>query len=461
MTTEFVEQDMLSVQQVFDNDAIPPPWPLRECARRSFGVEDIPTDRYVSAGAHDLEMERVWDRVWQWACRDEDIPEVGDHLVYDVGARSVVVVRSAADRIQAFHNSCLHRGTQLKAAAGNCASITCPYHAWSWNLDGSLRQIPCRWDFPQVTDESFSLREVRLDRWGGFVFLNFSDSAASLSSYLDVLPEHFKAFPLDDKFTAANVSKIVPSNWKVAVEAFLESYHIRGTHPQILEWVGDANSQYDVWDTVSRVMTVSAVASPHLGGSRFDQQAVYYSAVPFFAPRLVEADIPPLTEGASPRTALAALARQTVSQAFGIDVSTVSDAEMIDSVEYFLFPNWFPWAGISNGVQYRVRPNGNDPDTAIMDVRLLMPCPSDGPRPRAAPVRHLALDEPFSSAPGTSGPGPNSRSGRGEPSPNSTGAPSVAEGNGHARCLSGVPRAALPGSARAVARRMMADLSCR
>ena len=112
---------------------------------------------------------RLWPRAWQWACREEHVPDVGDTYVYDIGQYSVIVVRSAADTIQAFLNSCTHRGTRILAGEGSgyVAAFTCPFHGWSWELDGRLREIPSEWDFPEVRKEVGQLVEAKTATWGG------------------------------------------------------------------------------------------------------------------------------------------------------------------------------------------------------------------------------------------------------------------------------------------------------
>ena len=91
------------------------------------------------------------------ACREEEIPQVGDTLVYDIVDASLLIVRTAPDEIRAFHNSCLHRGTQLRAGPGHVAELRCPFHGFTWNLDGSFREMPCSWDFPHVEVPSASV----------------------------------------------------------------------------------------------------------------------------------------------------------------------------------------------------------------------------------------------------------------------------------------------------------------
>ena len=93
-----------------------------------FGVADLPKERYLSREYHDREVEKMWRKVWQMACREEDIPNVGDTIVYDIADDSIVVVRVTPEQIKAYHNSCLHRGTQLVRGQTSVASLTCQFH---------------------------------------------------------------------------------------------------------------------------------------------------------------------------------------------------------------------------------------------------------------------------------------------------------------------------------------------
>ena len=398
MTTARSREDMTSVQEILGADrGSAAPAPFRETSTRSFGLAEIPVERYISAEYARLEHDRLWSRVWQWACNEEDIPEVGAQTVYDIGDRSALIVRTGPDSFKAYRNACLHRARQLREGPGSSATITCGFHGWSWNLDGSLHDIPCRWDFPQVSDADFALPEVRLERWAGFIFVNFDPDAGPLTDALDVIPEHFADFPLERKFTAAHVSKRVPANWKAAMEAFLESYHTVRTHPQILGVTGDANTQYDVWENVSRLYTPFGVPSPHLPD--LDADDVFEQGVEFFTQGAGTA--PARDPDTPPRAGLAAVLRGMLGGALGAelaaDLAAASDAEVLDGVQYFVFPNWFPWAGVVNGIQYRFRPDGFDPHTSILDIRLMLPLPPGDQRPPAAAHRMLADDEPFGS----------------------------------------------------------------
>src|SRR5689334_16074491 len=105
---------------------------------------DLPCERYTSREFHQLEVDKMWRKVWQMACREADLPNVGDTHVYDIADDSIMLVRTESGTIKAYYNACLHRGTQLVTGKCNIPYFRCPFHSWSWNLDGSLKEIPCR-----------------------------------------------------------------------------------------------------------------------------------------------------------------------------------------------------------------------------------------------------------------------------------------------------------------------------
>ena len=261
----------ISYQKLLDTDTRPVPEVLRWESARELPPALVPIERYTSQDFHDLEMEKVWKRVWQMACRVDDIPETGDHVLYEIGDVSLIVVRQADGAIGAFHNTCLHRGRALRDEDGNADCFRCPFHGWTWNLDGTLREVPARWDFPHVERERYALPEARVDTWGGFVFVCLDPERESLASFLGELPRHFERWPLERRYKEAHVAKVLPCNWKVAQEAFMEAYHVVATHPQLLAGIGDSNSQYDAWDHFSRAITPNMTPSPHLSWDASEQ----------------------------------------------------------------------------------------------------------------------------------------------------------------------------------------------
>ena len=165
---------------------------------------------------------------------------------------------------------CLHRGRILRERDGNCAQIRCPFHGFTWSLDGKLATIPAEWDFPHVDKAKFALPECRVGTWGGFVFINMDPSASRSTRYLVGLDAQFARWPLEKRYKQAHVAKIIATNWKVVQEAFSEAYHVIATHPQILAGIGDANSQYDVYENFCARDHAErhAQPAPHLAADR-------------------------------------------------------------------------------------------------------------------------------------------------------------------------------------------------
>ena len=184
--------------------------------------------------------------MWQVACRQEEIADVGDFCEYLIGDQSILVVRSGADAIRAFHNTCLHRGTRLADGSGRFPEgcIRCRYHAWRYDLDGNLVEVVDREEFDEIP-EGVCLDAVRVDRWGGFVWICLSADAPPLLEYLDPLPTLLAPYHLDRFHLRTYLSTVLPANWKVAVDAFNEGYHVQGTHPQLLPWTDDVSLEYE------------------------------------------------------------------------------------------------------------------------------------------------------------------------------------------------------------------------
>ncbi|MFN4241164.1 MAG: aromatic ring-hydroxylating oxygenase subunit alpha [Erythrobacter cryptus] len=381
-----------SYQDILATDGDNPPPPLREERYAFLGDGDIPFARYHDPAFYEAEMERLWPNVWQWACREEHIPAPGDRHVYDIGRHSVLVVRGEDSRIRAFINSCPHRGMKFAregSRGGVRRAIRCPFHGMSWNLDGSLREMPCRWDFPHVREADFGLDEIACETWGGFVFIHMGAAPPPLAEQLEVIPDHFRHWPMDDRYVALHTEKVLPANWKMAMEAFLEAWHVLATHPQALYTAADANAQYDIFGPhVSRFIHAIGVPSPHL--PRPVREEVVFARL--------GRDPAALPPGTSARAEHARLLRAELGAAFGIELSRVSTAEMLDSIEYFLFPNAFFFPGINIRLCYRFRPLGVE--ETLHEILLLQPLPAGGARPAPATPIRLGVEDSYTTIPG-------------------------------------------------------------
>jgi phenylpropionate dioxygenase-like ring-hydroxylating dioxygenase large terminal subunit len=379
-------------QDLLDADSRPVPPVLRETTQPELGTREVPVERYTSRAFHALEVEKLWKRVWQMACREDDLPEVGDYVVYEVASLQALVVRTAPGLIRAYPNACLHRGRALKDRDGSCRELRCPFHGFTWSLDGKLVALPTPWDFPHVDPEKFALTPLGVGTWGGFVFVNFDPGCAPLAEFLAGLDAQFARWPLDGRWKQAHVAKRMRANWKVAQEAFMEAFHVVATHPQLLPGIGDTNSQYDAYANFSRAITPNGTPSPELERAPTEQEV--FDAV---TGRREGLALPALPDGACARKVLADGMRAALRPLSGAgDVEALCDSELVDSFYYTVFPNFHPW-GAFNRIVYRFRPDGDDPGRSIMEVMLL--APHDGAKPASAPLRWLGEDDDWTQAP--------------------------------------------------------------
>ena len=389
----------VTVQDLLDRDSRSVPEHLTTHAYSFLGDADIGYDRYTSRAFFEREVQDLWPKVWQWACREEHIPNPGDYTVYDVGPYSVLVVRTETGEIKAYRNSCMHRGTKLKPSysSGTSESFRCPYHGWEYNLDGMLKSFPCEWDFPHVTREEIGLTPVRAELWGGFVFINLDPDAQALLEYLHPLPDHIDSRLFEERYVAQHIQKELNCNWKIASEAFLEAYHVMETHSQLMRANGDANTQYDFYgDHVSRLINVAGTPSCMLEETLTEQEILDVFLVgdrDDVSEKLV------VPEGGTARQVMAQQFRDSVGSN-GTDLSEVSDSEIVDSIAYFVFPNQQFFSGVSFPIVYRFRPLAMQHDRTLFDLILLKPRPTDGTPVQTAEPVHLKAEESYTTVPG-------------------------------------------------------------
>lgn len=342
-------------------------------------------ERYTSKEFVALEVERMWPRVWQLVCHTQQMPSVGDYFEYRIVDQSFLLVRVADDRIKAFHNACQHRGMQLKAGAGTATELRCPSHAWTWNFDGTLKAVTDAFDFDQaaVAPECLALPEVPVDTWGGFIFINPDGQAPPLLEYLSPVPERLQQIAIADMRLQRVRSTVVQSNWKLGYEAFVESYHLIGTHPQSLQYFDDTGLIFEQHgDHGMHRAREGAMGSP----SRRLDRAAWSEKLEMVLTMLSdlggaelfgEADagqmnamvdmLNALPEDAGITSFVASLRRQTAA-ASGLDVADVSDDDLLSGDVWNVFPNFTIPTNALNALIIRWRPNGWDPNTSIIDV---------------------------------------------------------------------------------------------
>ena len=383
-----------SWQDVLDQDSRPVPDFLRAESPYLNGFGDIPKDRYLSREWHEKEKACLWSRVWQFACREEQIPEVGSYIVYEIADQSYLVTRVSEDEIKAYPNVCLHRGRLLKTYDGRCSEFRCPYHGFAWHLDGELKHIPAEWDFPhlEARSEDMALPEVKVGTWAGFVFINPDPEAESLQDFLgEEILRHFERWDLENRYIQAHVSKIVNCNWKIANEAFSEGFHVNATHPQGMTYTGDPQSQVDIWGNTARNISPKGIPCPLLSFVPTEEQMLRDA----LDVREGEPLPIPFEDGETMRAALSRAGRERFRDSFGDRVDDLTDAEFLDAWVYTVFPNFMPW-GAFNRIFYRFRPNGDEHESCIFEIFYLAPFLGDRPPP--ATETKLGPSDPWTDA---------------------------------------------------------------
>jgi phenylpropionate dioxygenase-like ring-hydroxylating dioxygenase large terminal subunit len=401
----------VSWSDLLAEDSRPVPDILTREHYRYLGSAPLAASRYTDPGFFRAELERMWPRVWQWAARDEDLPEPGDTVVYNNAGRSYLVTRQPDGSVRAFHNVCLHRGRKLRTEDGWSGEFQCPFHGFTWRTDGTLKSIPCRWDFPHLNESNLRLPEAKVDRWGGYVFLRENEGGPGLEEYLAPLPEHFRRWRHEECTTAIWVGKVVPANWKAVMEAFMEAWHTPVTHPQIMPFTGDANTSYNiVGDHVNVAFTPFGVMSPHIDPTSHDQQWIVDEFVKYNGRSADNYDTASegaaeedgfnvkVPAGVTARKALGESMRAGYTKMFGHDHSYATDAELLDALVYNVFPNFAPWGGFMPNIVYRWRP-WPDQDKTLMEVRILSRMPPGQKPTRGVPMKLLREDQKWTEAP--------------------------------------------------------------
>lgn len=373
----------------------------------------LPFERYYNQEFAELENTKMWMHTWQWACREEQIPLPGDYIEYTIVDKTVMVVRQADNSIRVMHNVCPHRGRQLvePATCGTFGAdrIVCPFHGWQFNTDGSQRHIYARQGFASgsLEPDNIRLSEVRSTVKYGFVWINFDDDAPDLDEFLGSYDNHLAPMGMDRMRLRWWKHTVLPCNWKVALEAFLEAYHVMQTHPELalgatgedfdpgkmLRYYShgmghmDTTSAFDPSDP-STLFIPAPVTGVGPGRYFIEQNRLLFDGTDGFATARDEfiADrVRDLPED------------QLLPRYFEELYKYAEDADIplppLDpnaSGFGFIFPN-LTFLGVTGNLMfYRVRPNGHDPNSAIFEA-LAMQIPRRADMDLAAPDREGPL----------------------------------------------------------------------
>jgi phenylpropionate dioxygenase-like ring-hydroxylating dioxygenase large terminal subunit len=354
----------------------------------------VPKERYLAADFFAAESEQLWPRVWQMACRLEEIPRPFDFVEYEILDQSIVVVRTGDGGVTAFQNACRHRGVKVALHRGTCESgFTCPFHGWCYGPDGTNTGVPRRRSFEPHNLEAgdLDLVPVRCETWGGCAWINLDAGAPPLRTCLEPFATSLDAWKVGSLRTEWWYACRLPANWKLAIEAFVEAYHVPQAHPQLV-----IPTRYGRRD-----------------GQPFDPEAFidadirYLRAMSDGMAGMVHAEDVRVAEGLRgtelPADAEAATAtwNRTLNDAVtgwhrdrGADIPDLDElAAQGLNLEFFTgFPNFFVLPMYSSASSYRFRPLG--PEETLMEIWSLTRPAEGEERPVPTPPEVWTHDDP-------------------------------------------------------------------
>ena len=258
------------------------------------GASTLPGPYYHDEAIHTRELDIMFSRMWIGAGRVDDVPEPGNFVTRTIGSDNIVIVRDASGEIGAFHNICRHRGTRIcdEASGALKGSIQCPYHAWTYSLDGKLIGAPHMNEVKDFDKSRYGLHRVGCEVWDGHVFINLSNERQTLLDQIHGLPERVARFGAGELRRGARVTYDVKANWKLIVQNYGECYHCPLIHPDLnrvthyLSGANDVvgenyNGGYQIIGDEYRTLTVEGkpVRSHFKGLRDEDHNRVYYYIV--------------------------------------------------------------------------------------------------------------------------------------------------------------------------------------
>ncbi len=357
----------------------------------------IPAQRYTASTFAALENERLWPSVWQLACSTDHVANAGDFHEVRIGPLSVLLVRGDDFRLRAFQNACRHRGSALCEGTGSALSeIRCPFHRWSYDLCGQLREVPSRREFGALDhgagtagSAGIGLIPVQVDTWGPLVFVNFAADAEPLDEFLGAVPGDCEWARIEEFRCGASVSIPAPCNWKTLIDGFSETYHVQGIHPEMLPMCDDVHGPQRVWERHGKLQQSYGLPSPRLR-DRPDDQRVWEAFVEVMGVRVgnhAQRDAgpaPAVAPGGTMRGAIAEIVRERGVDAGHEWFAGLDETHLLDMTQYNLFPNVTVLVFADMLQVVRARP-GATPDDAFMDAFSFDRVPPDDPRPRSKP----------------------------------------------------------------------------
>ena len=229
------EQEIATLRKLMEYEA------TRRAPPEGFpNLPDLPGGRYTDQRFYDLEQQHVWRKSWLLASHIDEVPNPGCFRLWETAGQPVLIVHADGGAINAFYNTCSHRGAPIVTeVAGQRSRLVCKYHGWTYSHDGELLAVRDPEDFGDLDFSCRGLRSVRCERFGNLIFVNFDENAPSLLDWLGPIAHEWEEFQFDKCRLAARHSFDLDCNWKIAMEANTEVYHVRSIHPKTVSPILD------------------------------------------------------------------------------------------------------------------------------------------------------------------------------------------------------------------------------
>ena len=195
-------------------------------------LPDIPAGRYIDQRFFELEKEHLWRKSWLFAAHIDEVPDPGCYMLWENAGQPVIIVHGDDGEIYAHYNTCRHRGAPVVTEKkGRRSRLTCRYHGWTYTHQGELVSVRDPEDFRDLDFSCRALVPIRCERFGNLIFVNFDDNCINLSEYLGPIAGEWDEFQMDSLRLAARHTFVLNCNWKIAMEANTEVYHVKSIHP--------------------------------------------------------------------------------------------------------------------------------------------------------------------------------------------------------------------------------------
>ncbi|MBO0865049.1 MAG: aromatic ring-hydroxylating dioxygenase subunit alpha [Mycobacterium sp.] len=355
----------------------------------------VPSERYYSMAFAQLEVERMWPKVWQVACTVDHVAEPGDYFEYRCGPYSVLIVRGDDGALRAFQNVCRHRGNSLCTGTGSALrELRCGYHGWTYDLSGALKQIPHRKGFGALRMSELPLHAVSVDTWERLVFVNLDVNALPLTDFLEAVPHDIAWCGLGDFRCYATMTIEVDANWKTIADGYSETYHVQTLHPELYRCMDDVNAPQVIWGHTSKSEQLYGVPSPHLKQTLTDAEVWdAYVRTQGALMGVAEGTPFPCDEQEPGQSVADVIAQRTRAFAAGrgVDLAWASTDQVMRLHQYNIFPNMTLLTNADHLTVMAALP-GPDPDHGEFVMMLWTRMPPGAPRSKPVDVRMTARE---------------------------------------------------------------------